>query len=382
MIKLENKKDCCGCMACVQICPNECIGIKSDEEGFNYPSVNTDACINCGLCNKVCPIINNKKNQHIPLKVYASKNLNEDIRLESSSGGIFTALAEKIIKHDGVVFGVSFDKHWNAVHTYTETIEGISAFRGSKYVQSYIGATYKEVKSYLKKGREVLFSGTPCQIAGLKRYLMKEYPNLITIEILCHGVPSPKVWQKYLNEKKKEFKCNDIVQINFRDKIEGWSKYHFTIKFKNGLKYDTPFYKDIFFKGFLNNLYLRPSCYSCKCKNDYTNSDIIIADYWNINEALPQYNDNKGISLILVNSEKGLSFIHSLSSQIEFIETGYDICIKKNGGFLENILIPEKRTKFFSLLEKNNLLSNNIDNCLRTNLYTKIRNKLNRIFNF
>lgn len=381
MIKIEDKKECCGCMACVQVCPTQCISIVKDEEGFDYPSTNIDTCINCGLCNNVCPIINNNRNNAKPLKVYASKNLNESIRFQSSSGGVFTALAEKVINNGGIVFGVSFDENWNAVHTHIENIKDITILRGSKYIQSSIGCSYKEIKLYLKNDRKVLFSGTPCQIAGLKRFLKKDYANLITIEILCHGIASPKVWQKYLDEKKKEYQCNDISKINFRNKINGWEKFHFTINFKNGLKYDIPFNEDAYCCGFIKNLYLRPSCYFCKCKNDYSNGDIVIADYWNINEALPQYNDNKGVSLVLVNSKKGLSFINSLPSQIEFIETDYNVCTKKNGGFIENIPIPEKRKFFFTMLDKKTL-STNIKTCLSKSLYNRIKNKINRIFNF
>lgn len=227
MINITDKIRCCGCNACIQCCPTQCITMRQDEEGFDYPIINTDTCIDCGVCEKICPIINHEEYKK-PIKIYAAKNLNEKIRLDSSSGGIFTALAEDIICQGGVVFGVSFDQEWNAVHSYTECLEGLATFRGSKYVQSKIGFAFKEVKSFLKSGRKVLFSGTPCQIAGLKKFLIKDYPNLFTIEILCHGVPSPKVWQRYLDEKKAQFKCNDIRQINFRNKKNGWSQYHFT----------------------------------------------------------------------------------------------------------------------------------------------------------
>ena len=348
MIKITDKTNCCGCNACVQCCPKQCITMIPDEEGFDYPTVNKNDCIDCGLCEKVCPILNSGESKR-PLKVYAAKNTKEEIRLKSSSGGVFTALAEDIIHKGGVVFGVSFDKEWNVVHTYTENIEGLAAFRGSKYVQSKVGSSYKEVKSFLKSGREVLFTGTSCQIAGLKNFLRKDYPNLLTIEILCHGVPSPKVWQQYLFEKKAQFRCNDISQINFRDKRNGWSQFHMVINFTNGNLYTAPFSNDTYFKGFLSNLYLRPSCYSCKCKNGRANSDLVIADYWNINEALPEYNDNKGISLVLINSPKGLSTINSLSTQIDYKETGYEVCRSRNGGFLEHIPIHQYFGKFLPI---------------------------------
>lgn len=380
MIKITDKADCCGCGACVQCCPKQCITMHQDEEGFDYPVVNSDDCISCGLCEKVCPILNYGKSKK-PLKVYAAKNINEEIRLKSSSGGIFTVLAEEVIRRGGVVFGVAFDKDWNVYHTYTENMDGLAAFRGSKYVQSKVGSSYKQVRSFLKDGRDVLFTGTSCQIAGLKRFLIKDYPSLLTVEILCHGVPSPKVWQRYLTEKKTQFQCRDICQVNFRNKKEGWAQYYFIIDFKNGAQYNTPFYEDTYFKGFLNDLYLRPSCYSCKCKNGRSNSDLIIADYWNINEALPDYNDNKGVSLVLVNSSKGLSIMNRLSAQIDYEETGYEVCKGMNGGFLEHVLIPKKRQMFFRLLNKNKTtLSYMVERCLKINLSNRIINKVRRIF--
>ena len=180
MIDKKEKNNCCGCGACVQICPKQCISMAADNEGFLYPQVNSAICIDCGLCEKVCPVINQSAPRE-PLVVYAAKNNNEDIRLKSSSGGIFTLLAEKVIEEGGVVFGAKFDADWNVIHDYTETIEGLAAFRGSKYVQSIIDDNFKTAKQFLNNGRKVLFSGTPCQIAGLKKYLRKEYDNLLVV---------------------------------------------------------------------------------------------------------------------------------------------------------------------------------------------------------
>lgn len=369
MIDIKEKKDCCGCMACVQVCPKQCISIKSDEEGFDYPFVNTDICIDCRLCNKVCPLINSESRKKF-IRVYASKNLNDNIRLNSSSGGVFTALAEKIIEQGGIVFGCKFDKNWNVLHSYTDSLKGLAAFRGSKYVQSKINSTYKEVKLFLKSGRKVLFSGTPCQIAALNRYLIKKYPNLLTVEILCHGVPSPYVWQKYIERKKIEYGNEDITRINFRNKRYGWERYHFTIYFNNGMEYDKMAYSDSFFQGFLNNLFLRPSCYSCKCKNGRSGSDITIADYWNINEHIPDFNDNKGINLILTNTSKGEETFKSLN--IEYIPTQITGCTESNGGFAEYISIPQNRKKFFKELPK----TNNIERVIIDNLRPSFKKRV------
>jgi coenzyme F420-reducing hydrogenase beta subunit len=194
-----DKQACCGCGACAQKCPTGCIIMQEDTEGFLYPEIDKKSCVGCKVCEEVCPSVHPKE-PRTPLRVYAAKNKDEAVRLESSSGGIFTVLAEKIIDRKGVVFGARFNEDWEVIHSYVETKEKLSVFRGSKYVQSRIGESYKQAEEFLKAGRFVLFSGTPCQIAGLKLFLKKEYENLVTVDLICHGVPSPGVWRKYLDE--------------------------------------------------------------------------------------------------------------------------------------------------------------------------------------
>jgi len=192
MIRIEDKQICTGCYACLNICPEQCVSMNNDNEGFWYPVVDNERCIDCGLCVKVCPIINRVEYENKPI-TYACINNREDIRLESSSGGIFTLIAEQIIACGGIVFGARFDDNFNVIHDYVDTKEGLQKFRGSKYLQSRIGETFKEVEKQLEKGRKVLFSGTPCQIAGLKSFLDKPNDSLFTVDIICHGVPSPLV---------------------------------------------------------------------------------------------------------------------------------------------------------------------------------------------
>ena len=340
MIEIKDKKDCCGCHACASICAKHSITMQADEEGFLYPVVDKDTCTDCGLCEKVCPVINQSEPCK-PLKVYAAKNKNEEIRRQSSSGGIFTLLAEKVIAEDGIVFGARFDEEWNVIHSWTDTIEGIAAFRGSKYVQSTIGDTYRETKDFLKQGRKVLFSGTPCQIAGLKKYLRKEYDNLLTVDVVCHGVPSPLVWHTYLKETHEQLRAKRgvgkntvplymgelpvITGISFRDKTNGWKKYGFKICYtalkaaENSVSKSanivnseiTPFNEDIFMKGFLKNLYLRPSCYQCMARQGKSGADIAIADYWGIQRIHPELDDDKGVNLVLINTQKGQTYFDS-----------------------------------------------------------------------
>ena len=284
MIEITNKEQCCGCSACVHICPKHSISFYEDKEGFLYPQVDLETCVDCGLCEKVCPVIN-KESEREPLEAYAAKNDNESIRLKSSSGGIFTLLAEKIIDEGGVVFGARFNEDWEVVHDYTDTIEVLEPFRGSKYVQSCMGESYRQVENFLKADRNVMFTGTPCQIAGLRRFLRKDYMNLLTVDIICHGVPSPLVWRKYLETKTKE-QCDAVpllTGVSFRDKSAGWKKFSLVLKFSTELDggeqvttMSSIFNDNDYMRAFLSNLSLRKSCYNCPAKSGKSGADITI----------------------------------------------------------------------------------------------------------
>ena len=379
MIEILEKKDCCGCEACVQRCPKQCITLKEDEEGFLYPEVNKDVCIACGLCEKVCPVINQGKPIE-PLSVFAAINPDEEVRLKSSSGGIFTMLAESVIDRGGVVFGVSFNKEWEVVHKYTETKEGLAEFRGSKYVQSRVDNTFSQAETFLKQGREVLFSGTPCQIAGLKRFLRKDYSNLLTVDFICHGVPSPGVFRQYLGEEKEKvarkgrkntvsfsskstlvperdmLKPNEveIEHISFRDKTAGWKKYSFVLVLTKataaGEKIQFCSRKNLrinpFLRGFLKDLYLRPSCHECPAKLLKSGSDITIADFWGITALMPAADDDKGYSIITLNSTKGEETIGTLSIRKVFFT--YEDLKRTNRAIECSPTIPLSRVAFFS----------------------------------
>ena len=341
MINIEEKKNCCGCSACVQACPKQCIDFKPDTEGFLFPEVNASVCIDCGLCERVCPILN-KNCSNKPRGVYAAINENEQIRYESSSGGAFTALAEVIIKDGGVVFGAKFDTDWGVIHGYTRTIDGLKAFRGSKYVQSEIRDSYIKVRQLLRDGVKVLFSGTPCQIAGLKSFLNKEYANLTTLDVVCHGVPSPRVWKDYLDAIKRpkgvktgkntvllSLKNKPVITgISFRDKLNGWKKFGFSVRYSVGLQPAEKFgfeeemtlredaRNNLFMLGFLKNFYLRQSCHDCKFRSGRSGSDITLADFWGIQYVIPEIDDDKGVSLVLVNTDKGEKLLERTDNRI------------------------------------------------------------------
>lgn len=349
-LRNKNKKDCTGCHACYSICPQSCIFMETDNEGFWYPKVNYDKCINCGSCIEVCPIINKKTVTNKPL-AYACINKDETIRLESSSGGIFTLVAEQVIGNGGVVFGVGFDEDFKVVHSYVKNKEWLGEFRGSKYVQSKIGDTYKQAKDFLKQGREVLFTGTPCQISGLKSYLGRDYDNLFCMDNICHGVPSPKVWEKYVSYRE-HVASSKTRRIAFRHKDKGWTRYSVLFSFHNNTEYLRTRRHDLFMKAFLKDICLRPSCYSCQFKTLHRESDITLADFWGIQRILPDMDDDKGTSLIFVNSAKGQAMFQKIKDKMVYKEVDINQAALYNSAAIKSVEYNPKRESFFKELEK------------------------------
>ena len=319
MIDIQNKTDCCGCSACAQICPKKCITMKADNEGFLYPHINVVDCIDCNLCEKVCPVIN-KYESKSPLASFACKAHDEQLVKDSSSGGVVSILSKYVIQNQGVVYGASFDNNWMVNHSSADSEDDLIKFRGSKYVQSNIGQAYQEVKEYLLKGRIVLFIGTPCQVAGLNHFLRKKYDHLLTIDIICHSVPSPKVWKLYLDEISK--KGNSYIKnVTFRDKSFGWRDYalHITGCSKDGsicsLVHE-PKSHNIYMRGFLQDLYTRPSCSKCPARNYTSGSDFTIGDFWGYDKYYPDRFDEKGMSVVLLNTEKASKIFKDIESML------------------------------------------------------------------
>lgn len=341
MIQIKSTYKCCGCEACVQKCPRQCIFMKEDTEGFLYPIVDLEKCIDCGLCEKVCPCLNEKDSIE-PIISYGAVNTDNGIRKESSSGGVFTAIASKIILDGGVVFGAQFNENWQVVHQFVETVDECRVFRGSKYVQSRIGNTYKQVECFLREGRKVLFSGTPCQISGLKNFLCKDYDNLVLVDVVCHGVPSPKIWEEYL----QSLNLRQISSISHKDKSTGWKSYSFTIKDDKGeIVFKEKASDNKFLSAFIDNLILRPSCFSCPAKSGRSGADITLADFWGVEHIIPQIDYNKGISFISCNSEKGKKNIEGLD--LNLVTTDYQLSIKYNSCMVKSTLEPAERAKFW-----------------------------------
>ena len=406
MITIDDKHNCCGCEACVQICPKHCITFDEDSEGFRYPSVNPTVCIECGLCEIVCPV-RHQPDEKDPLTTYAAKNRNEEELLHSSSGGIFILLAKEVLRQGGVVFGAKFNEKWEVIHDYAETEEDVKFFMGSKYVQSRIGNTFNKCLFFLKQGRKVLFSGTPCQIAGLKRYLRKEYDNLLTVDVICHGVPSPKVWRKYIKEinenalqgentdsspiisslskRVTRLQGNDlkITGITFRDKRLGWEKYSFTLNLtetsidgkKKDVEFSQVFTENPYMKLFLNNLTLRPSCYKCPAKGGKSQSDITIADFWGVKKSHPELHDSRGVGLLLINSEKEIETILEKTWMIN--KVSFCDAVASNSSFNCSAAEPPKRKDCFKIMDTTNYSFDGITKVLlRSSLFVRVRRKL------
>lgn len=349
MEEIVIREKCCGCQACMNICPKGAISMIEDKGGFKYPVIDNDKCIDCGLCKKSCPVFNSKSDSIKKIKAYACYNSNLSERLNSSSGGVFILIAKEILKRNGVVFGASFDDNFDVKHMCVETERDLKKFMGSKYVQSDIGCTYRKVRDYLNNGRYVLFTGTPCQIEGLKFFLKKDYDKLYTQDIICHGVPSPKVWRKYL-KYQEQINHDKIENVSFRDKSISWSSFQMKIKFKNKI-YNKNNTDDLYMISFLKNMCLRDSCYDCNFKKKYRNSDITLADYWGVNNIHSNFSDDKGTSLVIINSDKGEELFLSIRNSLFYEETLLDDALKYNSAMLKSVNVFKNKNKFFNELD-------------------------------
>ncbi len=352
MLEIIDKSNCCGCHACYNACPQNAITMKKNKLGFRYPAIDKEKCIDCGLCKKVCPVLNKKKINNKPI-AYACINRNDNIRKESSSGGIFTLIAERILDLNGVVFGAQFDECLNVSHSYIENKEELYKIRKSKYVQSNIKDTYKIAKKFLDDDRFVLFTGTPCQVEGLYSYLRKDYNKLYTQDIICHGVPAPEIWQKYKEDLEKQ-KHIKIVNMNFRDKSNGWMSYFLRYTDSAGKEYYEPSSKSRYMKLFLKNYILRDSCYNCAFKNENRISDITLADFWGVQNINKEMFDNKGTSLVIVNSEKGNELFNSIKKDTNYVKTDLEEAIRYNPSMVKSSEKPYNRKKLLTELRNYN----------------------------
>ncbi len=374
----DNKKNCCGCTACASVCPKKCITMTADSEGFKYPVVNIAECINCGMCEKVCPIINhNISADERPLSSAVIRNKDTEIVRNSSSGGSVTAFYEEVVKNGGVVFGAVFDDNFDVIHTSAESLDSLVKFRGSKYVQSDLKDTFKNIKKLLDSGRQVMFTGTPCQVHGLASYLRKPYDNLFIVDFVCHGVPSPLVWTKYKEAMTKKYK-SDIVYANFREKTYGYHSANLAVKYANGKKSAENTNTDYLMKSFFDDICSRPSCYDCKFKTAKHCSDLTVFDCWNITRYAPEISDDdKGFTAVFVQTKKGAQMLEKVKDKFHFYPADTETLLKTDGKFALKCPTPNpKRGKYFEMLANGEPLDNVVNTLIPVKLSRRIFGKV------
>ena len=346
--------------------------MQEDREGFLYPETDIDTCINCKACNKVCPVLKLKRlnrSSYTPAtRAYASAATNEDILQNSSSGGLFTAIATTVINNGGVVYGAAWVKG-EIHHIAVETEAGLTRLRGSKYVQSALDKSFVEVRDYLSSGRRVLFSGTPCQIAGLRAFLRKDYDNLLNVEVACHGAPSPKVLRKYMQVLHEQY--GDDVQLNFRSKPEGWKEYKVTAFIGNKHFFFEGQKENLFMKGFMRELYSRPICHECPFKAGVSGADITLADFWGVENVLPEFPSYNGVSLVLTHTMKAERIFHGLQGVITK-EVELEKAIPQNGALLHSVEPHPERAYFFKHIDKKPIVRL-MNECLELRRITRLK---------
>lgn len=376
---------CVGCSACASICPKRCIEMEKDPDGFRYPVLMHPAnCVECGMCESVCPVLNEsiKANDDLP-SAYAAFTKDERIRQDSSSGGIFTEIAKRIIAENGVVYGAAYDEKFTVYHCCVDKIDDLQKLRGAKYAESNLGSSFPEILDRLKNGQLVLFSGTPCQVAGLKSFVRKDYNNLICIDFVCHGVPSPMAWDAFVKYRAEKDADGKLPQsINLRSKETGWSKYQYSnvFEYEDGKKSSTVSSQSLFMKLFVGDYISRPSCTECKFKGYSRVSDITLGDFWGIWNIEPEMDDNKGTSVVLVHTPNGEKLWRDIESKIKSKEVTLEQASQQN----QSMLKPSKANTN-SKLVLCKIKDGKIDTCeeffkiQKPTIFTRIKGKVKRM---
>lgn len=361
---------CTGCRTCEQLCAHKAIQMVEDNEGFITASINQELCVDCGLCQKRCPQ-NTPVEKSTTKSVYAIRLKDDEMLYRSASGGAFAGIAKAWIEEGGVVVGVVYDKEWNAHHICATTMEELQQTQSSKYVQADTRQTYNEVKKLLQEGKRVLFSGTGCQIGGLKAFLHKDYDNLLTMDLICHGVASPLLFKKYI-EWLGDKSGSPILEYDFRDKKGGWGlgykyKYKCTYKYKNCTM-------DPYFFRFLKGYTYRESCFQCNyCKPERA-GDITIGDYWGIEKEHSGFFNTKGVSCILINTDKGMNAWEKYNQLYHSIESTFDQVARHNGNLLHPTHRDTIRDHIYGGISETNWFANNFAASFRPSLKVKIKN--------
>lgn len=369
-----DKRKCTGCTACMNNCPKGAISMIEDEDGFKQPVIDQSKCINCGLCQRTCPVLNTSKNES-KNKSYVGYAKDKKYKEHSSSGGIFTVIAEKVLLDGGIVIGASFENN-KLKHICIDSVNDLYKLQGSKYLQSDLNNVFITIKENIDS-RKILFAGTPCQVAGLKAYLKKDYDNLITIDLFCHGVPSPKLFDKYVKELEKD-NNDELIKYDFRDKSTGWDTYSNKAIFKNKEIKELNIDND-YMKLFLSDNALRESCYNCNFKLGNKYSDITLGDFWGVNSYYPEMYNKEGVSAIIINTDKGLDIFNNISTKLEYKDCKLEEIISGNPSLEKSAVLTNKRSMLFNDIDNKtiNELSNKYKKYIP--FVVRVKNKVKRI---
>lgn len=349
-IAVLEKTQCCGCAACASACPAKCIELKADEEGFLYPVVDEFRCILCNLCERVCPVIQREPEIARLQRAYLVQHKNPEVLIRSTSGGAFTAIAEYVVSRGGAVFGASLDARSGVKHVLATTTEDLEALRGSKYVQSAIGDSFRVAQAVLDERRLVCFSGTPCQIEGLQCYLRKDYSNLLKVDVVCHAVPSPLVLQRYLSWQSARLGI-EIKDVAFRDKLRFGYKYSSMSIYSDASRAESVYARgvetDPYLRAFFSNVCDRPSCYNCAFKKRYRVSDLTLWDCFEADLLASGFEKDAGVTRVLVQSEKGAAVMQHVARSAKFVEIDVDKAIAGVREMSNSVPLNERRAQFF-----------------------------------
>ena len=356
MPKLASKSQCTGCTACASSCPRQCIQMKEDKAGFLFPEMVRKAeCIACGICEQVCPVLKIKC-EKAGTTAYAIFTKNDSIRLQSSSGGVFSELSGVILRDGGDVYGASYDEDGTVRHIRIDEERNLEKLRGAKYSQSILENSFQMIKDSLEMGKKVLFSGLPCQVAGLKSFLKRDYENLFCVDFVCHGVPSPMAWEKYI-QYRSQSDCEGTlpISINLRNKESGWSHYSYSVEFSypNGSRYLCKNNSDLFMRFFVGNYISRESCDDCHFKGYDRVSDITLGDFWGIWNVEPEMDDNKGTSLVLTHTSKGENILKVIERKIKCKKVSLEQAASGNPSILYSSAHKKEREKILMVLAQN-----------------------------
>lgn len=346
-ISAVTKEGCCGCTACYATCPSNAISMQPDkEEGFLYPVVDDSKCIDCGKCLKVCKDVRPYQEEQ---RIYACWSKDDQLRARSSSGGLFSLLAEQVLAKGGAVCAVGYsDDFKECLHKIIHSNDELDDLRRAKFVQSKKYDAFQSIKDILKKETPLLFCGTPCEVGGLRQYLGHEYENLLTCDFICGCVSSPMVYSAYIDFLNKKFSAN-VVSVNFKDKRKGWRGKAIAVKFDNGVEYYNSILDDDYFVSFHSRFNIRPSCFNCKYRNLKRGADITLGDFWAIEKYNESFDDNKGTSFVLANTTKGENALQQLDLNIHLMEIDYEeYCMKYNWCMHRNpYAMPDEDRKTF-----------------------------------